>query len=98
MVATRLRIGCDEHRQPLAGNGCVCSWHIKVSDASGTLLTQTDPVLWSSVEGFSNDAWFYWRKVYTGAYWADVMSDWVYLRDYVDPEPTSALGGEEALS
>ena len=29
------------------------------------------------------------------AYWGDMRSDWVYLRDYVDLEPVTSLGSEE---
>jgi CSLREA domain-containing protein len=71
------------------------SWYFKVSDAGGTLLTQTTPVLWTSVETFTNNAWFYWGDVYTTAYWHDTKSDWFYLRDYVDPEPTTSDAVEE---
>ena len=39
--------------------------------------------------------WFYWGEVYTNAYYADQKSDWLYVRKYVDSEPTSSLSGEE---
>ena len=39
--------------------------------------------------------WFYWGEAYTDFYFTDVKSDWVYVRDYVDPEPSTALGAEE---
>ena len=72
------------------------NWHIEVRDEFGTLLTQTAPVPWASVlDNVGEDYWFYWGDVYTNAYWHDAKSDWVYLRDYVSPEPTSALGAEE---
>lgn len=65
--------------------------------ANGTQLTQTNPVAWASVENAGDPFWFYWGDVYTGAYWHDARSDWVHLRDYVDPKPTTAFGPEEIL-
>ena len=71
------------------------NWHVKVSDASGTPITTTTPVTWANVLDNGDHLWLYWGEVYTNAYWADVKSDWVYVRKYVDPEPTAALGSEE---
>lgn len=72
-------------------------WWIVVSDASGTPLMTTGPEAWSKVRDTSGDLWLYWGEVYTNKYWATTQSDWFYLRDYVNPEPASALGGEMAL-
>ena len=71
------------------------NWHVKVSDASGTPITTTTPVTWANVLDNGDPFWLYWGEVYTNAYWADVKSDWVYVRKYVTPEPTAALGSEE---
>jgi hypothetical protein len=77
----------------LISNGT--SWYVRVSNASGTVLTETDPVTWSTIYDEGYPYWFYWGEVYTNAYYADQKSDWLYVRKYVDSEPTSALGGEE---
>jgi len=29
------------------------------------------------------------------AYWGDMRSDWVLVRDYVEPEPVTSVGSEE---
>ena len=72
------------------------NWHVEVYDAGGTLLTSTTQVPWTSVlDNGGEDYWFYWGDVYTGAYFHDADSNWVWLRDYVSPEPTSGLGAEE---
>jgi hypothetical protein len=71
------------------------NWYVRVSDANGTVITETDPVPWTSVEDNSNDFWFYWGEGYTAAYWHDTKSDWVHVRKYVDPEPTTSIGGQE---
>jgi hypothetical protein len=70
-------------------------WFIRVSQANGTVMTTTDTVAWSSVLDNSSPFWFYWGEVYTNFYYADVKSEWVYLRDYVDPEPTTSLSVTE---
>jgi len=77
----------------LVSNGT--SWYIRVSNAGGTALTTTTPVAWSSIYNTGNPFWFFSGDPYTNAYWADMKSDWVYLRDYVSPEPTTSLGFEE---
>ena len=71
------------------------NFHIEVRDAAGTLLTSTTNVAWTSVQDLGDPYWFYTGDVYTTAYWHDAKSDWLYLRDYVGAEPTSALGSEE---
>ena len=72
------------------------NFHIDVRNATGTLLTSTTDIAWTSVlDNGGEDYWFYTGDVYTNAYWHDAKSDWLYLRDYVSPEPTSALGSEE---
>ncbi len=72
------------------------NWQIVVSDATGTVLTTTDPIAWASTWNPGNDSWFYFGEVYTDFYFVDQRSDWVYLRDYVDPEPTVSLAAETA--
>lgn len=74
------------------------SWYVRVRDASGNLLTTTTSVPWSSIGNTGENYWFYWGEVYTVAYYADMKSDWVYLRDYVSPEPSTSLGPEEPAS
>ena len=72
------------------------NFHIEVRDAAGTLLTSTTDVPWTSVlDNGGEDYWYYTGDVYTNAYWHDAKIDWLYLRDNVNPEPTSALGSEE---
>jgi hypothetical protein len=70
------------------------SWYARVSDANGNVLTNTTSVLWSSVRDPSTSLWFYWGDPYSDFYYIDQKSDWVYLRDYVNPEPVSSLGSE----
>jgi hypothetical protein len=79
----------------LISNGT--NWYVRVSNASGTVLTETDPVAWSVIENYDpgDPLWFYWGEVYTNAYYADQKSDWVYVRKYVDSEPTISVSGEE---
>ncbi|MCK4692150.1 MAG: DUF2341 domain-containing protein, partial [Anaerolineales bacterium] len=71
------------------------NWYMRVSDASGTALTTTDPVAWSSMQQDGDPFWFYIGDPYTNFYWNDTNSDWIYERDYVSAEPTSGLGTEE---
>ncbi len=71
------------------------SWYIRVSDASGTTLTTTTAITWASVKNGGSPFWFYTGEVYTDAYWVSSRSDWMYLRDYVSPEPSTSLGSEE---
>ncbi len=73
-------------------------WWVVVSDANGTPLTTTTKVPWSNVWDTGNPLWFYWGEVYTNFYYADQKSDWVYLRKYVDPEPSASAGNEETNS
>ena len=73
------------------------NWSIVVSNASGTPLTTTTLIAWSSVKDTSENRWLYWGEVYTDQYWAMTRSEWFYLRDYVNPEPSTALAGEVAL-
>src|SRR3990170_1224252 len=70
-------------------------WWIRVLEEDGTLITQTDPAPWSDVYGLTDDLWFYWGEVYTDQYWGLQRSDWLYLRDFVNPEPTTSLGTEQ---
>jgi CSLREA domain-containing protein len=82
----------------LYGDGT--AWWIDVLDGSGAVLTttQTDPVPWSSLEDSpSEDYWLYWGEVYTDQFWASTASDWFHLRDFVDPEPTTALADQMVL-
>ncbi|UCF60250.1 MAG: DUF2341 domain-containing protein, partial [Anaerolineaceae bacterium] len=71
------------------------NWYIVVSDANGSALTTTTPVSWANTLDNGDPFWFYWGEVYTNFYYADVKSDWVYVRDYISPEPTASLSGEE---
>ena len=71
-------------------------WSVVVRDDTGTVLT-TASETWSKVSDTSDDLWLYWGEVYTNKYWALTQSDWFYLRDYVNPEPSSAIGGEMGL-
>ena len=66
------------------------SWYVKVSDAAGTPLTTTTPVLWTDVRNTGDPYWFYWGEVYTDYYYADQRSEWVYQRAYVSSEPSLA--------
>jgi parallel beta-helix repeat protein len=71
------------------------SWWIVVRDGTGAVLTTTAtaPVPWSSVKNPGpDDLWLYWGEVYTDQFWASTESDWFYLRNFVDPEPTAVLG------
>jgi hypothetical protein len=70
-------------------------WFVRISDSGGTPITTTDPIAWSTMYDTGDPIWFYWGEIYTDFYYGDQRSDWVYLRDYVDPEPTSAVGAEE---
>ncbi|HEY47536.1 MAG TPA: DUF2341 domain-containing protein, partial [Anaerolineae bacterium] len=70
-------------------------WYLRVSDANGSVITTTTPVSWANTLDNGDPFWFYWGDVYTNFYYADVKSDWVYVRDYVNPEPTTLLSGEE---
>ncbi|KPJ58692.1 MAG: hypothetical protein AMJ46_13775, partial [Latescibacteria bacterium DG_63] len=70
-------------------------WWVVVSDANGTPLTTTTKVPWSNVQDNGDPFWFCWGEVYTDFYYADQKSDWVYLRKYVDPEPSASAGNEE---
>ena len=79
--------------QELISNGT--EWYVRISEADGTVLTTTTPIAWADTYDTGNDFWFYWGEVYTNYYYADAKSDWFYVRTYIDPEPTSALGGEE---
>ena len=79
----------------LISNGT--SWYVMVRTAFGAPVTITNPVTWASVQNLGSNFWFYWGEIYTDQHWADQDSDWVYLRDYVDPEPLTGLGGEEPL-
>ncbi|MCP4544579.1 MAG: DUF11 domain-containing protein [Chloroflexi bacterium] len=74
------------------------NWHIAISDASGTPITTTTPIAWTDVFNGGNPLWFYWGEVYTSHYWADVKSDWIYMRKYIDPEPTTILSSEEDVA
>ncbi|MCZ6551327.1 MAG: right-handed parallel beta-helix repeat-containing protein, partial [candidate division NC10 bacterium] len=74
------------------------NWYIRISDANGTAVTTTTSVAWTSVQDTGDPFWFYWGEAYTDFYFTDVKSDWVYVRDYVDPEPSTALGAEEIVS
>jgi uncharacterized delta-60 repeat protein len=71
------------------------NWYMKVTDATGTTLTTTDPVAWSSMQQDGDPYWFYIGDPYTNFYWNDSNSDWIYERDYVNSEPTSGKGTEE---
>jgi hypothetical protein len=79
----------------LISNGT--SWYARVSDADGNLLTSTAnrPISWASVYDDGDPLWFYWGEVYSDYYYGDQKSDWLYVRDYVSPEPSSWLGAEE---
>jgi hypothetical protein len=70
------------------------NWGIVVRNAGGTVLTTTTPISWSSVKDSTESRWLYWGEVYTDQYWATTRSEWFYLRDYVDPEPSTTLAGE----
>jgi cellulose synthase/poly-beta-1,6-N-acetylglucosamine synthase-like glycosyltransferase len=70
-------------------------WHVRVSDASGTVLTTTTPIAWANTYDTGGPLWFYWGEIYTDYYYADQTSDWVYVRDYVPTEPDASLGTEE---
>jgi hypothetical protein len=70
-------------------------WRVVVSDASGATLTTTDAAPWSNVLSNGDPFWFYWGEVYTTHYWAEQRSDWIIMRDYVAPEPSTVLGVEE---
>ncbi|MEW5854440.1 MAG: right-handed parallel beta-helix repeat-containing protein [Myxococcota bacterium] len=74
------------------------SWQVVVTDANGAELTRTTPVPWSSVKApaSGDDLYLYFGEVYTDYYSATMTSGWVYLRPYVEPEPTTVLGAEEA--
>jgi hypothetical protein len=70
-------------------------WWIVVRDGTGAPLTTTVTALvpWSNVKNTSpDDRWLYWGEVYTDQFAASTESDWFYLRDFVDPEPTTVLG------
>jgi hypothetical protein len=70
-------------------------WYVRISDAGGTEIEVTTPILWSNTYDTGNPFWFYWGEIYTDFYYGDQKSDWVYVRDYVDPEPSAALTGLE---
>ena len=70
-------------------------WFVKVSDATGSALTATDPVLWSTMQDLGDPYWFYIGDPYTNFYWNDTHSDWIYERYYVSPEPITGTGSEE---
>jgi hypothetical protein len=70
-------------------------WYVRISEADGTVLTITTPIAWANTYDTSNDLWFYWGEIYTNFYYADVKSDWVYVRQYIDPEPTTSMGNQE---
>jgi hypothetical protein len=76
------------------------SWWIEVRDGTGTgVLTTTaaEPIPWSGVKNPTlDDRWLYWGEVYTDQFAASAESDWFYLRDFVDPEPTTELGYQVA--
>ncbi|KPJ58208.1 MAG: hypothetical protein AMJ46_14510, partial [Latescibacteria bacterium DG_63] len=79
----------------LISNGT--NWYVRVSDANGSEITTTTPVAWSIIEDYDpgDPFWFYLGEVYTNAYYADQKSDWVYVRKYVDSEPSASAGNEE---
>jgi hypothetical protein len=71
------------------------NWYVCIRDVNGTAIETTTPIAWASTYDTGNPFWFYWGEIYSDYYYADVKSDWVYVRSYVDPEPTSTIGGEE---
>ncbi|MDD1670895.1 MAG: DUF2341 domain-containing protein, partial [Methanomicrobiales archaeon] len=72
------------------------SWYIRVSDASGNAVTTTSTIPWASVKnGATGTFSFYTGEVYTDYYWVNQKSDWLYLRNTVNPEPTVAVNPEE---
>jgi hypothetical protein len=77
------------------------SWWTQISDANGNVLVATTAVTWANTRNDGNPYWFYWGDPYTdppnnGYYYGDQKSDWVYMRDYVSPEPTTSIGSESA--
>ena len=72
------------------------NWFLRISNASGTVLTSTTPVAWSNTLDNSDPYWFYWGEPYTDYYYADQKSDWFYIRKYVGQEPTTSVGGQES--
>ncbi|MGE5832656.1 MAG: DUF2341 domain-containing protein, partial [Methanomicrobiales archaeon] len=75
------------------------SWYTRITDANGNVLATTTSVTWANTKNDGNPYWFYWGDPYSdppsGYYYGDQKSDWVYMRDYVSPEPTASLGTEE---
>ncbi|MGH2620903.1 MAG: hypothetical protein ACRDHG_10095, partial [Anaerolineales bacterium] len=71
------------------------SWRIVVRDMSGTALTQTTSIAWTSVQNGGDDFWSYWGEVYADQHWAFQSTDWFEIRDYVSPEPGVVAGSEE---
>jgi len=73
-------------------------WHVCIREADGTKITttETEAITWDSTYDTGDPFWFYWGDAYTNYYYADVKSDWVYVRKYVEPEPTTDLADEES--
>jgi hypothetical protein len=72
-------------------------WYVRITDDTGTEIesTASSPILWSNTNDTGQSFWFYWGEIYTNFYYADQASDWVYVRDYVNPEPTTSLSVTE---
>ncbi len=73
-------------------------WWIELRDEWGTLLQSTDPVAWTNVQDLGDDFWLYWGDPYDDQYNIFQSSNWINVRDYVNPEPAIALGGERTPS
>ncbi|MCH7611439.1 MAG: DUF2341 domain-containing protein [Chloroflexi bacterium] len=71
-------------------------WWIDIRSEGGTLLDQTDTVAWTSVEDGGDDFWYYWGDPYTDQNWVTFLrSQWLTIREYVNPEPGIAFGTEQ---
>ena len=72
------------------------NWWFELKDIWGTILEQSDPIAWSAVKDNADDIWYYWGEPYTDVEFVDfISSDWLDVRDYVNPEPTTGLGTQE---
>ncbi|MFQ5922424.1 MAG: hypothetical protein ACE5M4_06235, partial [Anaerolineales bacterium] len=84
----------DFHAIEMYGDGT--DWWFEIKDLSGTLVEKTGDISWSSVKDIGGDFWYYWGEPKTDQEWIDfISSDWLDIRQYVNPEPTSALGFQE---
>jgi len=70
-------------------------WYIKWRYSNETIIQQTSYVLWSAITDNGYNWWFLWSEPYTNYWWGDIKTDFISLRDYVEPEPSTVIGPEE---